>query len=296
MSTFKRRLLLIGLGLLAGLAAWPVMELILTFQAVFPSYLIFSIVIGSVFGLILGSFFGTGEGIITSVPSRILKGAGTGAVVGIVGGAVGFLVGQGVLFLVGSWLFTSYRELTTLGLPLARAVGWAILGMFIGIVEGVRAVSPKKILVGFLGGLIGGLIGGFILEYIRVMFPGIMFARLIALVIFGMLIGLFYGIVERRLSFGVLRVLNGRLRGKEYLVTSTTLKIGSSSRSDISLPEYRDVEEQHAVLKVKGEDVYVQAADSSAPVYVNDRLVSRQPLKWEDVIQIGSAKLYYKYE
>ena len=39
MSTLTRRLIILALGLLAGLCAWPVAELVLCFQGCFASYL-----------------------------------------------------------------------------------------------------------------------------------------------------------------------------------------------------------------------------------------------------------------
>ena len=296
MSTITRRIIVCTLGILAGIAAWPIMELLLAYQASFSSYMLFSIVSGAVFGFVLGAFFGSAEGIIVSVKRRILIGSLTGAVAGLIGGIVGFSIGQGVLFLIGNSLFRSYSRIETFGLSIARAIGWAILGIFVGIGEGVRARSGKKILVGFLGGLIGGTLGGIVLEYTRVLFPTIGFARLIGLALFGLLIGVFYSIIEKRLAYGVLRVLNGNLKGKEYLIGQRRMRIGSSEKNEISITDYRNVEELHAVLKTRGDEVILERADPSRPVLVNDTEIERHVLKYEDVVQVGSAKFFYRFE
>lgn len=296
MSTLTRRIIICTLGVLAGIAAWPLIETLLAYQLFFPSYLLFSIATGAVFGLVLGAFFGSGEGIIVSVPGRILKGALTGALTGLAGGVVGFLVGQAVLFLMGNYVFRSAGDINTFALTIARSVGWAVLGLFVGMSEGIRARSGKKLLVGVLGGLIGGFLGGAILEYARLLFPTIGFARLIGLSFFGLLIGLFYGIIERKLSYGVLRLLTGRMKGKEYILGQQKMRIGVSQRNEIAIPGYREVEDLQAVLRIKGEDVILERTETGAPVYVNDQPIERHVLKYEDVIKIGSAKFFYRYE
>ncbi len=293
MSVLIRRLILCGLGLLAGLAAWPLTEWVLFRQGSFPSYLLFSTVLGIVFGLFLGAFFGSSEGIFTSVPSRIVRGALTGAAAGLVGGIVGFLVAQAALFLAGEVLLASYRRVQQVGIPLARAAGWAILGIFVGAAEGVRSRSARRIGIGVLGGLIGGFLGGLALEYARVLFPAIAFARLAGLVLFGLLLGFFYGLVERRLAFGVLHVLNGALRGKEYLISQGRMRIGAAERNDVRLEGYAGVADEHAALRLRRDDVVIRRLDPRFPVQVNEEPVDEQPLRMEDVIRIGSAKFIY---
>ena len=111
-------------------------------------------------------------------------------------------------------------------LPVSRAIGWAVLGVFVGAGEGVRAASLKKIAVGVLGGLVGGLVGGFALEYAALLFPQLAYPRLLGFLILGLAIGVFYGLVERGLSFGVLRLLTGPLKGKEFLLNQRRMNIG----------------------------------------------------------------------
>ena len=71
MSTLIRKLVFGLIGLLGGLAAWPLSEVVLANQAVFPSFLIFTVCLGAVFGAIVGAFLGSSEGITISVkPNR----------------------------------------------------------------------------------------------------------------------------------------------------------------------------------------------------------------------------------
>jgi MFS family permease len=312
MSTALRRLVISLVGLLAGVAAWPLMELILSYQHLFPSYFLFSLAQGALFGVVMGAFFGSSEGLTSKERGKIIRGTLMGAATGAIGGIVGFLAGQGVLFIVVQRAVASYRTQQLIAVPLARVVGWAILGIAVGVSEGLRVRSLKKSLVGAGGGLIGGVLGGASIEYLRTLYPELLYTRLIGLALFGLLIGVFYSLLERGVSLGVVRVLNGRRRGKEYSFVQNRLSVGSDQHNDIMLAGYAHVAPKHARFRVRGKDVYIERVESeqtqsaqsqgqppagSHKVYVNERQVqTAQLLKYEDVIQIGSAKLFYKTE
>jgi len=291
-----RKLVFGIIGLLAGLAAWPAAEFILILQSSFPSYLVFTMILGAIFGAIMGGFFGSVEGITLSIRSRILPGIITGVLVGAVGGAIGFLIGQGVLFLITDMFFHSNKTLQTYGIPISRTIGWGFLGFFIGTVEGIRARSWTKVKVGMTGGIVGGLLGGFVIEYLRMIFPSFPYARLVGLLILGFLIGLFYGIFEKRFSQGVIKLLNGALKGKEYLLVQKTIRIGTSGKADIQLTGYKNVADIHALLKtVKGE-VILNTVQTKDRVLINELKTTEQMLKFGDVIQIGAAKFLFFYK
>ncbi len=297
MSTALRRVIISILGLLAGLAAWPLMELILSFQEAFASYFLFSLVQGALLGSIVGAFFGSAEGLTTKESGKIVRGTLTGAAVGIAGGVLGFLAGQGVLLLVVRRTVTSYQSRQMFAVPLAKIVGWAILGIAVGLADGLRARSLKRTLVGALGGLLGGALGGAAIEYLRTRYPDLLYTRLIGFALFGLLIGLFYALLERGVSLGVIRVLNGSRRGKEYSFAQNRISAGSAGRNDIVLKDYEAVAETHARFRVRGKDVYVQVESPKHRVLLNERPVEKEHLlKYEDVIQLGGAKLLYKTE
>lgn len=295
MSTIVRRLFLCIIGIIAGLAAWPVAEISLMFQESFTTYLVFNIFLGIIFGIIMGGFFGSGDGILTSVKSHIFKGMIHGAIIGIAGGICGFLIGQACLFVVGEMFIHSMKSFNTIGFPISRAIGWAVLGVFVGMGDGIRSRSFDKIKVGIIGGISGGFLGGLALEYLRLLLPNIMFARLVGLIIFGCFIGLFYGFIENKLSFGVLRLLNGKYKGKEFIINQRKMRIGVSKKNDIVLEEYTKIADIHAELKYKKDELIIKTIDTKKPVIVNDDKIKEHHLKFEDVIQIGTAKLFYKF-
>lgn len=294
MSTLARKLIILALGALGGIAAWPLAELVLFLQGGFPSYLVFVAVLGAAVGAVMGAFFGAAEGITTRVRSRIPGGMLLGAAGGCAGGAAGFLAGQAMLWVIADLMHRSYRDMRLVVLPVSRAVGWALLGSFVGAGEGVRARSPKKMAVGVLGGLVGGLVGGSVLEYSGLLLPLTGYPRLLGLVVLGLAIGFFYGLIEQGMSHGVLRILNGTLKGKEYLVSQGRLRIGRSAGNEIALPSYEDVADRHAVVRVKRGEVTLSGLEHKHPIVVNEEKTGERKLKYRDVIRIGSCKLIFQ--
>jgi hypothetical protein len=304
MTTLARRLILLAIGLLAGICAWPVAEVILSFQAGFSSYLAFSAVLGAVTGAVMGAFFGTAEGITSRVKSRIPAGMLLGALVGCIGGGVGLLAGQAALWMIGTFVMHTYASFQRVVLPLSHAIGWAVLGVFVGTGEGVRAGSLKKIGIGILGGLSGGLLGGFVLEYARLFLPLAGSSRLIGFATLGCAIGLFYGLIERGMSFGILRVLTGSLKGKEFLLNQRRMHLGRSPRNEIALPSYEDLADRQAQVRIRKGEVVLVNLEPRLPILVNEQKIEKSTesrsaerrLKLGDVIRIGSARMFYKYE
>jgi hypothetical protein len=294
MTTLARRLILVALGILGGLALWPVTEAILFLQKGFTSYLGFLAVLGAAVGALMGAVFGAAEGITSRVKDRIPAGMAFGALVGLLGGAAGLLAGQAALWLMAGIFLRGYHSFQWVVLPVSRAIGWAVLGLFVGAGEGVRAASPKKIAVGALGGLVGGLAGGFVIEYLRLLGPGLAVSRLAGLVVLGAAISAFYGIIEEGMSFGVLRVLTGELRGKEYLLNQRRVRIGRARRNEIALPSYEELADLQAQVLIRRGEPFIENLRPEVPVLVNDRRVTERALKFGDVIKVGPAKIWYK--
>lgn len=295
MNANKRRLYLVLIGIIAGLGTWPVVEICLYFQIQFSGFLLFSVILGMVFGISMGAFFGSSAGIIYARRDLIIKGVLGGIMMGVVGAVTGFLFAQAALFIAGEYFIHSRLNFTRIGLPVSRALGWAILGIFTGMIDGLRSRCMNKFKVGILGGLVGGILGGLALEYIRLIFPYIAFARLCGLVIFGCLIGLCYGIVEARFSFGVLRLLNGKHKGREFMISQKNMSIGSTMDNDIALHDYNQIGNKHARVFVESDELMLETMNKKE-VYANDARIKSHILKFEDIIRIGSARFIYLYK
>ena len=242
-------------------------------------------------GLIFGFFFGSAEGIMISDLKRSIRGGFTGAGLGMAGGIGAIILAQGLLYWTGNTELLTSSFTDTFIIPLARTLGWGLLGMVIGSVDGIRSGSLKRLGIGFSGGLIGGLLGGILLESLTSIWANSFFARGIGIVALGIGIGVFYTIFEYSRAYGRIRILTGALRGKEYLLIMKKTKIGLSLGSHITLDNYRGVLKNHAFLSANKDGVIIN--DNKGSVLVNDQPVEKHELKYEDVIQVGDAKLFY---
>jgi hypothetical protein len=294
MTNFVRRLLIIVVGMLGGLLAWPLIEACASSQGAFPSYLVYSVAVGVVAGAAMGAFFGSTEGLLGASPRKAAAGALSGVATGIAGGVLGGLAAQAILFLSGQSLIQSSPRTLDAGFIAARAAGWAIVGLAIGVSEGIRARSVKKAALGAVGGTAGGFLGGLLFVWIGAASPSSLAGRLVALLVMGGLIGLFYCLLERRFAVGTLKALNGPLKGKEYIVNQRRLTIGSDGGRDIVLRGYRDVAPLHAAVKVeRGGKLLIERGEGV--LVVNEKDVKSARLELDDVVKIGSAKFLYGY-
>ncbi len=296
MSKGMRKLLFCVLGLLAGLVSWSVSEGLLYLLPDFDSYFTFSLVLGASLGAIFGAFIGSAQGISYSIPRRIKSGWISGLCIGVPGGALGFLVGQESLFLLGEYSMHSNQDFQQFAIPISRIVGWTSFGVFVGVIEGVRSFSMVKIKIGVLGGLLGGLFGGIAMEGFQLFLQNIEYSRLFGFLVLGLLIAFMYSLVEGQFSQGLLKLLNGDLKGKEYLLLQGRNRLGSSPKMDIQINKYSDILPDHANFLVHKGNVTYRSVNQSKILINDEPAEADQRLKMEDVIQVGSAKFLFAYQ
>ncbi len=296
MTTKKKRILLTVLGLLTGLAVWPSTELLISYQHQFSGYAAFFAALGAMAGLVAGGFFGSVDGILSVDFQKGLSGVLLGAFWGILSGVAGFSAGQFLLSLL--MRIQADPELTPppAVLTAVRGGSWALFGLLLSLMEGVKRRSPRLLAVGALGGLTGGLAGGTVLQLLQGLFPGILLARMAGFLLLFSLLGFFYSFFEWKLSWGVLYLLNGPRKGREYLINQRRIRIGTDDFSDIVLEGYRGVRPEHANLAVREGRLWIEKMDSEAVVRVNEEETEDQELKYEDVIHLGQARFFLKVE
>jgi hypothetical protein len=288
------RIVIFGIiGIFAGMAAWPFTELILFYQPSFPNLLLFNIALGIAVGICIGGSFGMSEGLLSSTRAKLKAGIITGIIIGAVGGVLGFIAGQAALLFIGTHAFNSTGRYNQYGIPLSRAVGWALFGLFVGIGEGLRSRSGAKVRNGIIGGFIGGLLGGLVVEYARFYSPQNHFVRLGGLVVLGGCIGMFYGLIENRLTEGSLRMLSGPMAGREFLLSQKTVRIGESDKTEVTLSGYRNVADCHMEIKRAKNSFTIVDAGTKRSTFVNDQKIESTRLKNGDVIRIGDAQFQF---
>ncbi|MEM5948059.1 FHA domain-containing protein [Spirochaetia bacterium 38H-sp] len=293
MSLTQKRIIMLCLGALGGAMLWPLILSIQSVQTAFPNYLVFLIVQGMIFGLIFGSIFGSFEGIVVSSRIKALKGLLLGAVAGLAAGALGILLGQHFLFSAAEGVIKGWKTAEKTGLIIISGVSWAITGVFVSMIEGLRANSLRKLMAGLAGGITGGLLGGILLEAIRQSNPENSLALLGGLMLFGLSLSAFYTFFENSFSWGSIKVLNGPLKDKEYLLVKTRMSIGSDPKCDIVLADYANVKPLHAYISIKKGKITLTRADADAKLTVNDMTEAEKILRREDVFSIGNAKFIY---
>jgi len=294
MSLIIRIIFLSLTGAFSGMLAWPCVEFVLMHQSKFPTLLLFNIMLGICVGATLGGGFGSSEGIISGSRKKVRSGLITGVIIGSTGGILGFLAGQAALLFIGTTLFRSSESYQEIGFPLSRALGWGVLGIFIGAAEGIRSRSLPKVRNGIVGGFIGGLLGGISVEYLVYTAPSLYLTRLSGFFILGLFIGIFYGIVENRLAPASLELLSGSLKNREYLISQKNTRIGSEEITEINLPGYKGVEGIHAQITKKKDAFVLTDVSSKKGTFLNDQRMHTTQLKHGDIIRIGDAQFRFK--
>ncbi|HPC28523.1 MAG TPA: FHA domain-containing protein, partial [Candidatus Methanomethylicus sp.] len=223
---------------------------------------------------------------------QALKSAGIGLVIGLVGCCIGGIVAQ----LVYSGILSASGQISLGSVMLARTIGWGIAGSFLGLGQGVAMMSGKKVLNGFLGGMGGGAIGGLLFDPIAMVTGEIqqgLISRLVGLILIGGMAGLLMGIVEYMLKDAWLRVEQGFLAGKQFVIYKNPTVIGSSPKCHIYLFKDPAIEPQHAAVHMVGNQYEIEDLRSREGTFVNNVPVARRRLQDRDQIRVGQTVFHY---
>jgi hypothetical protein len=254
-----------------------------------------------------GLFIGAADGAVCRLWRRVLLAGGVGLLAGFVGC---FITSNLANLIYGPLTQLAQKQssedgiggLSTTGFLIqtsVRGVAWALAGMAIGLGQGLALRSSRLLLYGFLGGAIGGLLGGTLFDPIFFMVSGehatsAHLSRGIGFGVIGLSVGLMIGVVELLARDAWLRMVQGPLSGKEFLVFKDSLVVGASPRSDIYLFNDEEVAERHAVIRAAADQYEIEATDPVRPVLVNNRPVRRQRLRHGDQITLGRTVFVFQ--
>lgn len=257
-----------------------------------------------VFGALLGAALGAINGMYTASGAMTQRYVIWGILIGAAGGFLGLCVGQAffgpINNLAGGYADAlATRPLAFVLQVIARAIGWSLLGFFVGLVQGIPINSKRAMRHGAIGGLIGGLIGGTMFELTPYVLPPEMphtgvISRGVGLTVTGAAIGFFIGLVETLLKQAWVRVLRGRNEGREYVITKPRTVLGRNELSDIGLFGDPGIAPAHAVIEMQAGRHVLH--DGGAPVgtFVNGQRVQSAQLRDGDIIQIASMQLEFR--
>ncbi len=188
---------------------------------------------------------------------RFVRLGAYGVVLGVVGGAAGMWIGDKVNTRLISWIGavrgSSGALLATL---LARGLGWMLLGMAVGVSEGIAARSLGKFSYGTIGGAIGGFVGGVLymlaLDRTRAHAEHTLLWGAVGLVILGACIGSLSALVQAVFQPASVKVLRGWQEGREYPLEKKDNLLGRDEHADVALFRDMRVEKLHAFIRRDG--------------------------------------------
>ena len=302
MALFTRVYFNAVLGALGGLAGW------LLFGAVGDprdsgqgQWLLGGAIIGGSIGYCVVGI----EGLLDRSLVRFCRLATYGLVLGAAGGAAGLWLGEKVNYSLVERIGAPRPENyfgPLLGLMAARGLGWMVLGMAVGLGEGVAARSLGRTSYSMLGGAIGGFFGGalFCLLYIEGLRQGGAeswgaLAGAVGLVILGACIGALSALVRGVFVRASLKVLRGWQEGREYPLDKPATILGRDEHADIPLFRDMRIEKRHAVIRREGKGYVLENEAAPEQTTVNGEAVAEpRELADGDRIQLGEVVLRFR--
>ncbi len=218
-----------------------------------------------------------------------------GVLLGCIGGALGMYIGDKVNYalinLLGDNLFVTM---------LARGLGWSLLGVAIGMSEGIAARSLGKLSYGTIGGLLGGFIGGMLFQlfyyFASQALSTTYFWSALGLVILGACIGSLSALVQEIFLPASVKVMRGWQEGREYPLDKPANLLGREEHADVALFRDMKVEKRHAYIKqARGNYIFINNGSPPDVTRVNDAPVAEAcALKDGDRIQLGNVLLRFQ--
>ena len=254
------------------------------------------------FYAVVGGFIGAALGAVEGINSRSLEKACWGGLLGLGIGAVGGFFG-GVLAQALYGGLVGGAEAVTPGTMLVRGLGWAFAGLFIGLGQGAWTRATRKMINGMIGGFIGGLIGGLMFDPLHVLIlwaahltGGVVgggVSRLVAIVVMGAACGAAIGLVEQARKEAWLRIIEGPLTGKQFIIYRSPTTIGTSPKCDITLAADKAIAPQHLQITQQGGHYLLADLGSATGTRVNGQSVQSRSLRSGDRISLGSTTVEY---
>ncbi len=295
----NRLILMMFYGGLGGFLAWLLIEPWYSdeqpLQQVSQAY---EALMGMLVGGCIGAGVGFASGLLMGTSRHIVRSTLISTLIGIPGGIIGIILANQ---LFGFLLETIPNRF--IALIIARTLGWALFGAFIGLAQGVIGRSARRLRNGLLGGVIGGGTGGAVFDAVSLLaLPGIFLTqdqsnagalpRAIGFTITGAGIGLFIGLIELVARRAWVRVLYGRNEGKDYPIDRSGAVIGRDELADVPLRGDPTVAPKHAEVWIEANQQYLLVPH--AETLVNGQLASgRVALHDGDLLQVGGFQLQF---
>jgi hypothetical protein len=267
---------------------------------------------GAIIGGAIGYWVVSVEAIRDRSLIRFVRLACYGVVLGMVGGAIGMYLGERLNFRIVGLIKEGDRATASnfAGCMFSFGLGMMLLGLGVGMSEGIAARSLGKFSYGTLGGAIGGFVGGafYGLTYLwkinrqndaltaGLAPPDAALSGAVGLIILGACIGSLSALVQGVLLPASVKVLRGWQEGREYPLDKPKVELGRDEHVDIALFRDMKVEKHHALICRAG-DGYALVNNGAPPEFtrVNDMPVPQSVVLQDgDRIQLGNVLLRFQ--
>ncbi len=219
----------------------------------------------------------------------------SGALAGFVTGFIGGIIAQ-IIF--GLMLLNSENLLVLL---IARTLGWAIAGTFVGLSQSLVdfKFNQKRLKNGLIGGVIGGAIGGILFDPISAILGSLgsggshggWLSRCVAISVMGGAIGCFIGFISESLKEAWLYIVDGPLKGKQFVLYEALTSVGSSPKCNITVVKDNAIAPNHFAIE-NHQTYYTLIAQ--APTLINGGQVNNKNLRDGDIITCGQTSFRYE--
>jgi pSer/pThr/pTyr-binding forkhead associated (FHA) protein len=291
-------------GALGGLTAWAIAEPFAPRSMPLneDAWRRFEAFWGMGAGLLIGLAIGLVAGLFQGSRGHAARGAIIGALVGLICGPLGINIGSALFGMLGGGKTFAGSAIFEV---VARVVGWAAFGAFIGLGEGFVGRSVKRGVQGMVGGLLGGAVGGLGFQAAALVFAPVVMAstgtqevgqipRAVGLVCVGAGIGLMIGIVEALGRKAWVRIILGRNEGRDIPIDMAQTAIGRSELAGVPLFGDANIAPLHATIVKQGGQYWLHDAGTPIGTGLNgQRLTGPTPLGSGDMIQIASMSLQF---
>jgi hypothetical protein len=176
---------------------------------------------------------------------------------------------------------------------IANGVKYGVVGAFLLIAPGVLMRNFKKLAIGLAGGFVGGLAGGLLLAPVA-SFGNESIGRAVAFVAIGMVAGMATGLIENAAKTGWLKVIQGFIAGKQFILYRSTTYIGSAP--DCNIYRFKDpaIRRRHAAVHIVPGGFDLEDLPLGAPTFVNGKPVKRHRLRGGDQVQVGQTAFTFQ--
>ena len=290
-------------GALGGLLGWLLMGIFCERNVAEDAVTRQLLLGGALIGGAIGYWVVSVEAIRDRSLLRFARLATYGVLLGLLGGAVGMYLGERLNYvLVLKVLKEGDRHSAGnfLGCMFSFGLGMMLLGLGVGMSEGIAARSLGKFSYGTIGGAIGGFVGGafYGLTYLLSLGkgPDAALSGAVGLIILGASIGSLSALVQSVLRPACVKVLRGWQEGREYALDKQQNELGRDEHVDIALFRDMRVEKHHAVIRRMGAG-YALVNNGAPPEFtrVNDMPVPQSvALQDGDRIQLGNVILRFQ--